>query len=92
MQWLQANISAQEFTRWQVWMDAHRVGPVWDALRHAELLAAAHNGALLKPDKSTWRALDFMPPDPWAPAKPPATVDSAEQLAAQLAALRGPDT
>ncbi len=84
-------MSAQEFCRWQVWMDAHRVGPEWDALRHAELLAAAHNGALLKPDKSTWRASDFMPRDPWAPAAPQPGVAGAQELAAHIAALQGPD-
>jgi hypothetical protein len=84
-------MSAQEFTRWQVWLDAHRIGTGWAALRHAEQLAAAHNGALLKQDKSTWRAADFMPPDPWSPPVAQPTVDSAQDMAAKLAALRGPD-
>ena len=74
-----------------MWLDAHHVGPQWAALRHAELLAALHNGALLKPDKKPFRALDFMPPDPWAPAPPPPAVATAQDLAAQLAALGGFD-
>jgi hypothetical protein len=89
--WLQQNISAQEFARWQVWMDAHRVGPGWAALRHAELLAATHNGAVLKQDKRPFTAADFMPHDPWAPPPPPPEVCSAQAMAAQLAALRGAD-
>lgn len=80
-------MSAQEFVRWQVWLDAHRIGTGWDALRHAEQLAAAHNGALVKRDKTPWRAADFMPADPWAAQQPPPTVASAQDLAAQIAAL-----
>lgn len=91
MQWLQHNMSAQEFARWQVWLDAHHVGPGWDALRHAEVLAALHNGALLKPDKKPFRPADFMTADPWAPAPPPPAVATAQDMAAQLAALRGFD-
>lgn len=84
-------MSAQEFTRWQVWLDAHRVGPGWDALRHAETLAALHNGAMQKPDKRAFTAAEFMPRDPWAPPAPKPTVGSAQAMAAQLAALQGPD-
>lgn len=53
-----------------VWLQAERVGPDWDALRHAELVAAAHNGALQKKDKSLFTVADFVPADPWAPPRP----------------------
>lgn len=72
-------------------MDAHRLGTGWEALRHAELLAALHNGAMQKPDKRAFTAAEFMPRDPWAPEAPPPAVCSAQDMAAQLAALRGPD-
>ncbi len=78
-------MSAQEFARWQAWLDAHRIGPVWDALRHAELLAALHNGAMAKPDKQPFRAADFMPPDPWAPPPPRMLSPADERLAAMFA-------
>jgi hypothetical protein len=70
--WLERNLSAQEFHEWHAWLDAHRIGPRWDALRHAELLAAATNGALRRRDARTWAPRDFMPLDPWddAPADP----------------------
>lgn len=60
-------LSAQEFTRWMVWMQAEQIGPEWDALRHAQLQAAAANGALSKPDRKPFTAADFMRRDPWAP-------------------------
>lgn len=68
-------------------MDAHHIGPEWDALRHAQLLAAAHNGALVRTDKRQWAAADFMPRDPWAPAAPrpgPPVAESAQQLLANM--------
>lgn len=65
-------LSAQEFTRWMVWMQAEQIGPEWDALRHAQLQAAAANGALVKHDRKAWASGDFMRPDPWAPQEPAA--------------------
>jgi hypothetical protein len=50
-------------------MHAEQVGPEWDALRHAELMAALHNGPLQKQDKTLFKASDFTR-DPWAPPKP----------------------
>jgi len=79
-------LSAQEFSRWQVWLEAERVGPAWDARRHAELLAAAHNsGRVAKTGGGLFTAADFMPPDPWTPP-PVARVLNAEEHAAQLRA------
>ena len=47
-------------------MHAHHIGPEWDAMRHAQLMAALHNGPLVKPDKRPFTAADFLPPNPWA--------------------------
>lgn len=66
MQQLQG-LSGREFTRWLVWLDTEQVGPEWDAWRHAQLLAALHNGPLQKPDKSVFSAAEFMRRDPWTP-------------------------
>lgn len=66
------------------WLDAHRIGPRWDALRHAELLAAATNGAMTRRDKRPWTVRDFMPADPWAdPADGPG-IESVEDFLAML--------
>jgi hypothetical protein len=88
--WLERNLSAQEFHEWHAWLDAQRIGPSWDALRHAEVLAAAANGALRQREGRSWAARDFMPPDPWgdAPAEP--AIDSADAFMALLPA-REPD-
>lgn len=69
---LEQSLSALEFHEWGAWLDAHRIGPRWAALRHAELLAAVSNGALQRRDSRLWAARDFMPLDPWdeAPAEP----------------------
>ena len=53
-------------------MQTEQVGPEWDALRHAELLAALNNGPLQKRDKTLFRTADFMRSDPWAPPDPAA--------------------
>jgi hypothetical protein len=74
-------MSAQEFAQWRAYMDAHHIGPGWQALRHAQLQAAAANGPLVKPDKQPWVAADFMPPDPWAPPRPRMLNPADERLA-----------
>jgi hypothetical protein len=81
---LQRCLSAQEFTRWCVWMDAEQQGPAWAAMRHAELMAAVHNGGGLRhADGRPFRVEDFMRTDPW---HPPAVVVPAAMTPAQLAA------
>ncbi len=77
---LVATLSAQEFARWKVWLQAEQVGPRWDALRHAELLAAVHNGGnYQRKGGGAFTRKDFMPADPWQ-AVPQLT---PEQLQAQ---------
>lgn len=77
---IEQGMSAREFTHWLHWMDAERVGPVFDRVRHAELLAATYNGASTRRggDKSPWTAADFLPPDGWADAPEPARADDAQ--------------
>ncbi len=84
---LLAGMSAQEFAHWQEWLRTERVGPEFDAIRHAELLAATHNGASTKRGGGLWLAADFLPEaDPWA--EPPPPMAAAEAAAAEAAALQ----
>lgn len=77
---LAATLSAREFARWALWMHAEQVGPHWDRLRHAELMAAAHNGTNVKHrDARPFSALDFFTADPWSPPPAPMTM-TAEQV------------
>lgn len=79
-----AGMSAQEFAHWQEWLRTERVGPEFDAIRHAELLAAAHNGASTKRGGGHWLAADFLPEtDPWAEPLPPPSASDAAAAEAQ---------
>lgn len=93
---IERGMSAQEFARWQVWMHAEQVGPAYDRLRHAELMAAVHNGACSKVGGGAFGAADFMAPDPWQPSEtsdePAAPADKARiraELKRMEAALFG---
>lgn len=45
--------------------------PAADRARHAQLLAAVHNGAMVRSDKRHWHSADFMDKDPWVePVEP----------------------
>ena len=85
--WLEQNLSALEFAEWQAWLQAHQIGPRWEAMRHAELLAAASNGALRRQDSRPWAVADFMVADPWAPPAAPAVVSSAAAFVGLLPGL-----
>lgn len=81
---LAAGMSAQEFNRWQVWMECEQQGPDWAALHRAQLLAATHNAGLFKRhDGNAFTAADFERPDPWALSAGELT---PEQLKKKLAA------
>jgi hypothetical protein len=66
-------MSAEEFGEWKAFYAAEDLYPAAQRLRHAQLVAAIHNGELQRQDKRLWSATDFMPPDPWAP--PPAALE-----------------
>ena len=80
---IEAGLSAREFSDWCRWMDAERVGPRWDQVRHAELMAAVANGACQRKGGGLFSAADFLPADPWAE---PERVDR-ESIRRQLAAM-----
>lgn len=88
-------MSAREFGEWMVFFRQEQLHPAADRLRHAQQLAAAHNGPLSRPDKRLWRSADLMPSDPWAPPPaptppaPPGFAELAAQAAAINSAMRG---
>jgi hypothetical protein len=83
-------LSAQEFARWQVWMQAEQVGPDWAAHRHAEAIAAAYNAGQFKHrDARAFAAADFARSDPWAAAAPALTPEQERaRLQAQVADMQ----
>jgi hypothetical protein len=82
-------MSALEFGQWMTFFEREQLHPVTDRQRHAQLLAAAHNGPMTREDGAHWSTAHFMPPDPWAPPAPPESTEppTAQQLADQVAAL-----
>lgn len=82
-------MSAEEFGEWQVMFTREQLHPAAERLRHAQLLAATHNGALRKVDRTRWQTSQFLDVEPWQideqaaePAQP-----TAQQLAAQVASI-----
>lgn len=89
VQVIERGMSALEFSHWCTWMSRERVGPAWDRLRHAEILAAIYNGASTRAGGGAFGPADFLPPDPWQePAAAPSTKEEeARLLRAQVARL-----
>lgn len=80
-------MSALELSEWVAWLDAEQVGPWWDRLRHAELMAAVANGSLTK-RSGLFSAADFLPADPWLPPPKPLTAEQTRaRLQAELAGM-----
>lgn len=79
-------MGASEFGEWMVWFSREQVHPHATRLRHAQLLAAAANGALTRPGKQLFAAAEFLA-DPWAPPEPPPEPLTAASVAAQVDAL-----
>lgn len=59
-------MSAAEFGEWKAMFAADQLHPVAEQMRHAQLMAAAHNGPLQRSGKELWAASQFMAPDAWA--------------------------
>lgn len=77
---LEQTMSAREFSDWMAWMATEQVGPFWQRLRHAEVMAAVHNGACEKRGGGVFTWQDFMPAEPAEPMTP-------ERMRAELAAM-----
>jgi len=78
-------MSAEEFGEWICIFKNEQLHPSADRLRHAQQLAAAHNGPLSRRDKQLWRALDLLPVEVEAAATaPPPAPPTAAELARQV--------
>lgn len=73
-------MSAQEFGEWRATFTAEDLHPAADRLRHAQLIAAIHNGEWKRQDKRPWAASDFMLADPWAEPEVPPKVSVVDQV------------
>jgi hypothetical protein len=76
-------MSAEEFAEWFVMFTAEELHPSADRLRHAQMLAALHNGPLTRRGKRLWAPSEFLR-DPWEQPKPKVRPSRA-QIAAQVA-------
>ena len=75
-------MSAQEFGEWMVFLEREQLMPEADRLRHAQTLAALHNGPLTRKDGAMWTFGQLLPAPAWA--LPPASAPPAltpEQVA-----------
>ncbi|MDP3625016.1 MAG: hypothetical protein Q8S12_00350 [Hydrogenophaga sp.] len=77
-------ISAEEFGEWKAFFSKEQLHPAAARMRHAQLMAALHNGALVKRDKTTWTSAQFMSADPWVIEEE--TAEAAAPTPAQIAA------
>ncbi len=80
-------MSAEEFEEWRVMFANEELHPRVNALRHAQLLAAIHNGQWRRKDKKPWTSPDFIKADPWAPPPAKKPPPSPAQLMAQVASM-----
>lgn len=82
-------MSAEEFGEWQAMFTREQLHPAAERMRHAQLLAATHNGALRKPDKTLWKASQFLDTEPWQieDHEPESPQPTPQQLAAQVASI-----
>jgi hypothetical protein len=78
-------MSAQEFAQWSVMFTAEELHPSAGRLRHAQVMAALHNGPLTRKGNKLWETQEFMR-DPWAAPKAKPKFTPA-QIAAQVASL-----
>lgn len=86
---LAGTLSAQEFNQWQVWLQVQQVGPEWDALRHAELLATASNGGQYRHRAGRpFNAGDYLRPDPWAEPQSLTPEQERERLEREFAQMQ----
>lgn len=76
-------MGAHEFNAWCAWMDEQQVGPAWDQLRHAQLMAAIYTGPSRRQGGGSFKAADFMPRP--AEAVEPQAPRTPEEIAADLA-------
>lgn len=86
-------MGAGEFGLWLAFMAEEQIGSDHEADRWGLLMAALHNGPLLRRDKQPWRARSFVRerwPQPAAaqPPSPQADAAALQAMAARMAAGR----
>ena len=75
-------MSAEEFGLWMAFLDNEPIGPAASHSMQAELLSALANGPLQPPHgRKSYRALDFIDPQRWAPPVPAAEASPLDQFA-----------
>lgn len=84
---IERGMTAAEFNAWCLWMDAERVGPMWDRIRHAQLQAAIYQGASEREGGGNFTVQDFLPPDPFAEPAQEDPEAVAERLRQGFAAM-----
>jgi hypothetical protein len=80
---LGGRMSSGEFGLWLEFMATEEVGADHDRGRWAVMLAALHNGPMIRRDKKQWRAREFAPPI-WTPRAAPAPPPTKEQAQAAI--------
>lgn len=82
---LRQRMGAAEFGHWQAFLAEEPIGPADQLPLWASLMAAMHNGPMLKKSKSRWVAGDFLPRMwvPQAPVKPAGMADAKAFIVAQ---------
>jgi hypothetical protein len=83
---LRTRMGSREFGQWQAFFAEEPVGPADNLALWASLMAALHNGPLVKRSKQPWTAADFLP-RMWQPPPEPKKAGIAD-LRAHVAALK----
>lgn len=85
---LEQRLSGLEFVEWQIFMTEEGVLPGMADVRHAELLAAHYNGAMLKKSRQAWEPREFMR-ERWQPRTAADQKPKLRGGKAMRAAIRG---
>jgi hypothetical protein len=78
-------MSAEEFAEWSVMFSAEELHPSAERFRHAQVMAALHNGPLTRKSKKLWDAAEFMR-DGWKAPEAKKRMTPA-QVARQVASI-----
>lgn len=85
---LEHRLSALEFVEWTIFMQEEGLLPAVHDARHAEVLAALHNGALMKRSRQFWEPKEFLR-ERWKPRQEAGERRKLRGSKALMSALRG---
>lgn len=80
-------MSGADFGEWMVFLHRESLMPAHEHGRHADMLAALHNGPLQRKDKKLWDTPHFVWGERWTLPPPPPPKLTKEQSRAQLRAF-----